>query len=378
MSDPVERVAGALAKPEEARWFRAPGRVNLMGDHTDYNDGLVLPMAIDREAVIAAHPRSDGRVRVRSLDERPGRNVVEIAADGEDEPSGVSPGWGRYVAGVMRALAELGRRPVGLEAVLASSVPPGGGLSSSAALEVACALALADAAGSILSPHELARACQRAEQLATSVRSGIMDQLCSLAGREGAALRIDCRTLDVRPIPMPATVSVIVVHSGVRRSLEASAYGDRRAACEALAARLGVPALRDATAAQVRGDPLGRHVVSEIARVDQTVDALQHRDFARLGALLSESQRSLRDDFCVSTPELDALCEALEDAGALGARLTGAGFGGCVVALADVEAAAGVAERAADGYRSQTGLQPSVFRPRAAAGAGPAQPPSGD
>jgi galactokinase len=350
------------------RAFRAPGRVNLIGDHTDYNDGFVLPAAVELQCVVDYGVSSDGLVRLRSTD---AGGVVELPADGSEEPSEVEPRWGRYAAGVLRTLAELGRPPVGLDGVVSSTVPLGAGLSSSASLEVAVALALCDAAQLELALLDLARACQRAEQIATGVPSGIMDQLASLAGRRDHALLIDCRSLDIEPIPVPAELAVLVVHSGVSRALAGSAYAERRRDCERIAARLGVPALRDATLEQVADEPRARHVVSENARVLEAARALRSGDVDALGPLLAASHASLRDDFEVSTPELDALVEALVEAGALGARLTGAGFGGSVVALAGQDDGARILETATVQYRAETGRKPHGFVCRPADGAGP-------
>jgi galactokinase len=370
--DAAARVAAALGSGGGERWFRAPGRVNLIGEHTDYNDGLVLPLAVDRSCVVAARPGDV--VRVRSLDTG---SVVELAPDGAFDPAATRPAWGRYVAGVVAELAALGRPAVGLEAVLASDVPLGAGLSSSAALEVACAVALADAAGWTAPPAALAEACRRAEELATGVPCGIMDQLASVAGVAGHALLVDCRDLDVRPVALPPRLAILVVHSGVARSLDASPYAERRRACEELARRLGVPALRDATEGQVAHEPLGRHVVSENARVLAAANALEDGDLARLGELLVASHASLRDDFRVSVPELDVLVEELLGAGALGARLTGGGFGGCVVAVCDELEADGIARVATERYAGRTGLEPRPFRCRAMGGAGPLDRPAG-
>ena len=346
--------------------FRAPGRVNLIGDHTDYNEGFVLPAAIELACVIDFQPRGDGVVSLRS-DDLPG--TVELRADGSTEPSRVEPGWGRYAAGVVRTLAELGRPPGGLEGTLVSSVPLGAGLSSSAALEVAVALALCDAAGFERGVLELAEACRRAEEIATGVPCGIMDQLASLAGRRDHALLIDCRSLAIEHVPIPPSLAVLVVHSGVSRALAGSAYADRRRACEEAAARLGLRSLRDATPEQVADDPLARHVVSENERVVAAARALREGDEEALGPLLLASHASLRDDFRVSTSALDALVDELVDAGALGARLTGAGFGGSVVALARQDEAAAILETATTRYRGETGHLPHGFICRAAAGA---------
>jgi galactokinase len=351
----------------QVRSYRAPGRVNLMGDHTDYNEGFVLPMAIDREAVVTARRTGDGRVRVRSGG-HPG--VVEVAADGSDEPRTVRPEWGRLVAAVVASAARRGRPPVGIDAELESTVPEGSGLSSSAAVEVACALALAGAAGQDLDPLEAARLCQAAEQAATGVPAGVMDQLTSLVGVEGAALLIDCRSLGFQPVPIPDGLAIVAVNSGIPRRLEETPYAERRAACEEAARRLGLRALRDATIDEVRDDPLARHVVTENARVHETAAALRSGDGHRLGRLFSESHASLRDDFRVSTEQLDVLVEELERAGAYGARLTGAGFGGSVVAACPGEAVDEVAA-ATHAYRRRTGRTAAVFRCRAVRGAGP-------
>ena len=346
--------------------FRAPGRVNLIGDHTDYNDGFVLPLAIQLECIVRARARDDGRIRLRSSDV-PGE--LDIAADGSTEPREVA-GWGRYAAGLARVLRDRGRPPHGLEGVVSSTVPLGSGLSSSAALEVALALALCEAAAFELPALELALACQEAELVATGVPCGIMDQLAAVAGVAGHAQLIDCRSHDAPPIPLPASLDVLVVHSSVARERSGSAYAERREACEAVAARLGLRALRDATPEQVADEPRARHVVSENARVLAAADALIAGRMDELGPLLRESHVSLRDDYEVSTPELDTLVVALEGAGALGARLTGAGFGGCVVALTPAGAATDVAARAGVRYRAETGLEPRSWICEAADGAG--------
>ena len=344
--------------PDEERWFSAPGRVNLIGGHTDYNEGFVLPVAIDLSCTVRATPRSDGLVRLRSLDVD---GEVELAADASTAPANLDDVWGRYAAGVLRALAVRGRSAVGIDAVISSTVPLDAGLASSAALEVALALALCDAADFELPQLELALACQEAEQEATGVPCGIMDQLTSIAGKRGHALLIDCRSFEVKPIPLPPRLAVLIVHSGMSRALVDSAYAERRRACEAVAARLGLSSLRGATADQVADEPCARHVVSENARVLQAARAVEVGDVAALGPLLNASHRSLRDDFEISTPELDALVDALLGAGAIGARLTGAGFGGCVVGLADRDVADRIVETAAGRYWAATGHQPHAY-----------------
>jgi galactokinase len=353
--------------PDRERWFRAPGRVNLIGDHTDYNEGFVLPVAIDLSCIVRATPNDDGVVRIRSesID-----GEVELKADGGTDPTDVEHGWGRYAAGVVVTLAERGRPPVGMDAVISSTIPLGAGLSSSAALEVAVGLALCDLAGFALPRLDLALACQEAEQVATGVPCGIMDQLTSVAGVDSHALLIDCRSHEIKPIPLPPRLAVLIVHSGMSRALVDTEYGERREACEATAALLGLAALRDATPEQVAGEPRARHVVSENARVLEAAAALQQGDVAALGPLLNASHESLRDDFDVSTPELDVLVEELRAAGAVGARLTGAGFGGCVVGLASGDEAHRIVETAAGRYRQKTGNESRAFVFRAVDGAG--------
>ena len=353
--------------PETERWFRAPGRVNLIGDHTDYNEGFVLPVAVDLGCTVRGKRRLDGVVRVRSLDVD---GEVELAADGSTDAASIPDVWARYAAGVVRSLAKRGREPVGFDAVVSSTIPLGAGLSSSAAFEVALAFALCDVADLELSPLELALACQEAEQEALGVPVGIMDQLASVEGKRNHALLIDCRSLDVRPIALPPRLAVLILHSGMSRALIDSEYAERREACESMAALLGVSALRDATPEQVVDEPRARHVVSENARVLEAAEALASGDVAALGPLLNASHQSLRDDFEVSTPELDALSQALRDAGAIGARLTGAGFGGCVVGLAGRDEAERIVETAAGHYWAETGHQPRAFVFRAVDGAG--------
>jgi galactokinase len=366
----VSAIVGRLGgDPSRVRLTRAPGRVNLIGDHTDYNDGFCLPMAIDRDCVVGATPGRAVRVRAESLDAE-GR--VDLPARGPSPTA--ETGWGRFVAAATHVVSDRFGPVSGVDLAVSSTVPIGSGLSSSAALCVALVGALGGPPTGDADRVELARAARDVEVLATGVPVGLMDQLASVFGRRDAALFLDCRTLDVVPVPLPATLAVGVVHSGLARSLESSAYAERREACAAAARRLGLPALRDATTAQVADDPIARHVVSENARVVAAVEALRRGDVTTLGALMGDSHASLRDDFRVSTPELDTLVEALLDAGAIGARLTGAGFGGCVVAVTAPDRREEVLTRAGDRYRTLTGLEPRAFAVRAVDGAGPLEP----
>ena len=306
----------------------APGRVNLIGDHTDHTGGLVLPMAIDLGTTVEGTSGGD-RVVLRSPVE-PEPAVVPLDVG---DPAESSPGWARYVAGVV---AEL-RPAVGLDGTVRTTLPVGAGLSSSAALEVALALALGFQGTAV----DLARIGQRAEQRASGVPCGIMDQLASAAGVEGHALRIDCTTLELTPVPIPAGLEVVVADSGQRRQLATSAYAERAAACQAAQAAIGP--LREATVADLQaiGDPIvrrrARHVITENARVDELAAAFTTGDRSVMREAMAASHASLRDDFEVSTTVLDALVTALMAVdGVIGARLTGAGFGGCVVALVEL------------------------------------------
>lgn len=305
----------------------APGRVNLIGDHTDYMGGLVLPMAIQLTTTVEAVTGGDA-VELTSA-QFDGAAHVPLPVD---DPAAVEPGWARYCAGVA---AELGSTS-GLVGTVDSEIPPGAGLSSSAALEVATALAL----GFGGSPLELARVCRAAEERATGVPCGIMDQLASAAGRAGHALLIDCATEQVDHVEVPDEFAFWVVHSGERRSLDASSYALRRAECETAAGVVGPLPTVALAAIDALEDPVvrarARHVRSECDRVGRAATALATGDAAAMGALMVASHRSLRDDFEVSTSGIDSLVlAALDRPGVHGARLTGAGFGGCIVVLAD-------------------------------------------
>jgi galactokinase len=306
----------------------APGRINLIGEHTDHTGGLALPVAVDLGVTVTGAPGGDAVVL--TSDGEPGVVHLPLAADGGTDDAAHGPQWGRYVAGVV---AEV--RPArGFTGTVSADLPAGVGLASSAALELAVALAV----GFDGSATELALACQRAEQRVAGVPCGVLDQLASASGVAGAALLVDCTTLTVTPVPVPDGVELLVVHSGQARRLAASPYAERRAACEEAQRRLGP--LRHADEADVAtiDDPVlrrrARHVVRENARVLAASEALAAGDAALVGRIMGEGHASLRDDFEVSTPALDALVEALGALpGVYGARLTGAGFGGCAVAL---------------------------------------------
>ncbi len=344
---------------------RAPGRVNLIGEHTDYNQGHVLPLALDRTVTVVAAPRDDAAVRAHSL---------EFGEDAAFPLDGIQPladgGWRNYVRGVAWALSGAGHSLRGLDLLIAGDVPIGAGLSSSAALEVALTAAFRAACGLSIDDRELALLAQRAENDFVGVQCGIMDQLAAVFGRRDHALLIDCRSLEVEPLPLPLEqlgMRLIIVDSAVRRTLSQSAYNQRRHECLRAADLLGVAALRDVdeSSLESRGKALpqhlfrrARHVVTEEARVLAAASALRCGDLDALGRLLFESHESLRDDFCVSCPELDLLVElAGRVDGVLGARLTGAGFGGCTLNLVREEAVDEFRRRVVGEYRRATGLR---------------------
>jgi galactokinase len=345
---------------------QAPGRANLIGEHTDYNEGVVLPAALELRTVVGGR-RSD-RIRLRSIGR--GRPITVDPASGR----GPTKGWGRYVTAVVRALREDGRAVRGIDGVIASNLPSGTGLSSSAALEVAVALAVVDEP---MSSVELARVCQRAENVHVGVRSGIMDQLASLSARRGAALFIDCRSLETSDVAIPGDLRLLVVDSGQRRQLSGGDYNRRREECEEAARLLGVAALRDASAEQVATAKLppplaarARHVVTENARVLAAVEALRSDDRARIGELFAASHASLATDFEVSTPALDALVEiAGHTDGVIAARMTGAGFGGCTVNLVEVGRAEAAIAAITSAYLERTGREARAWLSAPAAGA---------
>jgi galactokinase len=364
----------------------APGRVNLIGEHTDYNDGFVLPIAIDRVCVAVGAPAADPartRLVAAELGEAAELDLGQVIEVGEGPRRIARGSWLSYIAGVAAQFQRLpGVRGLpNLDIALASSVPIGGGLSSSAAVEVAMATLLEQVVGVSLDDVDKARLCQRAEHEFAGVPCGIMDQLVSVMGRRDHALLIDCRSQEVMAIPMPPPerVSVVVINSNVRHALAGGEYAARRTACESAARALGMVTLRDADMGMVErararlGDVQfrrARHVITENARTLEAARALRAGDLESMGRLMRASHESLRVDYQVSCTELDSLVElASEVPGVFGARMTGGGFGGCVVALLRPEAAAPAAARIGDGYRRAFGRDCTAYPTRASDGA---------
>ena len=353
---------------------RAPGRVNLIGEHTDYNDGFVFPLAIDRAAYIALRPRADGRVLAISLDMDDRR---EFALG--DLRSPIEVEWIDYLIGVAWVLQERGYPPRGWEGVVGGDVPIGSGLSSSAALELAVARAFYCVSDFDWDAKAMALACQTAENEWLGVNCGIMDQMISAAGLQDRALLIDCRSLETESAPLPSGSAVVILDTGTRRGLVDSAYNERRQQCEAAARHFDLPALRDIDSAtfaerahelDVLSRKRARHVIHENERTLRARDAMNAGDAVALGKLMIESHISLRDDFEVSSPALDAIVDcAKADESCFGARMTGAGFGGCAVALVQAESAKDFVERVSNCYLEATGIQPSLYVTRASAGA---------
>lgn len=361
---------------------RAPGRVNLLGEHVDYNAGWVLPAAIDRATYVAFAPAVGDASEIWAADFKDG---VRFKFEGRLEPGGL-PEWGRYPAGVAWALGLKGLSVRPIQAVIASEVPRGAGLSSSASVELAFAVAWKSLGKWSLPPMEMALACQRAENEYVGVNCGIMDQAASACGEAGRLLVLDCRSLTYETLPLPESAAIIIADTGVRHSLTASAYNSRRAACEEAVRflKLELPyqpaSLRDVHPAdfdrlremlphevQLRA----RHVIEEIERTRKAIPLLKSGDLAAFGQLMNACHVSLRDLYEVSCPELDtmvSIAQSLE--GCYGARLTGAGFGGCTVNLVDRRQADGFVRRLAESYERKTGRTTEIYVCRASDGAG--------
>ena len=363
--------------------YRAPGRVNLIGEHTDYNDGFVLPAAIGFSCWTAVAPRNDRRLIVHS------ENFSEtIEADLDDLKPFPESTWANYPLAVAWALEQAGNRLTGANMYLVGDLPLGAGLSSSAAIEVSTGFALLDISGLSIDRTRLALMCQRAENEFVGARCGIMDQFVSCHGQADHALLLDCRSFEMRMLPIPADVSLVICNTMVKHELGASEYNTRREECEEAVRALGkalpsIRALRDVTAAQLEEHrgllsnviyKRAHHVVTENDRVLQTAEAFQSGAIEKLGQLMADSHRSLRKDYEVSCPELDILVEiAARQRGVWGARMTGGGFGGCSINLVDVAHAQEFQQKVSAAYRSATGLHPDIYVCKASQGAEPVE-----
>lgn len=368
-----------LYGPGEARIFRAPGRVNLIGEHTDYNLGFVMPAAIDFYTWVAISPRDDRRLVIRSENFQ---ETVEFDLDEkEPQPRGH---WSNYPRGVAVMLERAGHRLRGADLLVRGEVPVGSGLSSSAAIEVATGFALTSVENISLERMELAKLCQRAENEFVGMRSGLMDQFASCFGEEGSALMLDCRSLDYYPLPVPSNVRLVIANTMVKHELASSEYNLRRAECEEGVRILSqslprVQSLRDVTLDDLeahRGElsevvyKRCRHVVSEDGRVLEAKKAFEDGDLGRFGLLMAASHASLRDDYEVSCAELDLMVEAASQVeGVYGARMTGGGFGGCTVNLVGHDAVKLFQEQVAARYEKATSIKPEIYVCTAAQGA---------
>jgi galactokinase len=360
--------------------FRAPGRVNLIGEHTDYNDGFVMPAAIEFATWVAVGKRNDRILRVHS---QQFDDTKELSLDGLAGPP--RKHWSDFVRGVAAVLEIAGYKLTGADMAIDGLVPIGAGLSSSASLEVAAAVALLSVAEAKCPPLDLAKACQRAEHEYVGTRCGIMDQFAAVFGRSGCALLLDCRSLKDEALAIPRDVRLLICNTMVRHELAGGEYNRRRADCEAAVRILqrhapNVQALRDVTPTDLERYRSElpelvyrrcRHVVSENQRVLVAGSSLKSCDLARFGQLMYESHRSLRDEYEVSCRELDVLVEiASECEGVYGSRMTGGGFGGCTITLVASDAVEAVTPRLREEYEKKTNIKPDVYACSAAQGAG--------
>ena len=357
---------------------QAPGRVNLIGEHTDYNGGFVLPCAIDYHTVITGSRRNDDRVRVIAVDYDGEEDEFDLGKPIQPRKNLL---WANYVRGVTKHLLEAGHRLGGANLVISGNVPQGAGLSSSASLEVATGQFFKSLFDLAISPTEIAQIGQRAENLFVGCNCGIMDQLISAQGKAGHALLIDCRSLETQSFSMPADLEVVIINSNVKRGLVGSEYNTRREQCETGARFFQQPALRDVTLEQFNAvahelDPVVakrvRHVLTENARTVEAASALEKGDLKRMGELMAESHASMRDDFEITVPQIDTLVEivkaAIGDKG--GVRMTGGGFGGCVVALIPEDLVDTVQQAVANEYEAKTGIKETFYVCKPSQGAG--------
>jgi galactokinase len=380
----IERILAGFADMsggENPRLFRAPGRVNLIGEHTDYNNGFVLPMAIDLETIVAAVPTKGREVRVRALDVDGEEAIIDLDREGTKQRGA----WLDYVEGPIRMLQERGATLAGADLVFASSIPIGSGLSSSAALEISVSTAMLRISGAEMDPLEIAFAAQKAEHEYVGTRSGLMDQLASVFGKAGHALLIDCETNERDEVPLEiGENSVVVCDSKVKHELASSAYNERREECEAAVEyfkkmKPEVSSLRDVTLRDLETSGNGlsdviqrrcRHVITENDRTLAAAAAFREADLETIGELMYGSHRSLRDDYEVSCPELDLLVEtASAITGVHGARMTGGGFGGCTVNLIRTDQIDEFRSKISKRYKDEFGKDPEVFPVTASDGA---------
>jgi galactokinase len=365
---------------------RAPGRVNLLGEHVDYNEGFVLPAAIDRATILACRPSGSSRSSILALD-LGSETSFDLKSIQNKKTSKATPlpGWGLYPSGMQRSLDEEKLKTPGMDAVFASDVPRGAGLSSSASVEMAFGVAWEKLGGWTMTPMHMAKLGQRAENQYVGVNCGIMDQFASACGVKDHLLFLDCRSLDWQAVPLPGQVAIVIANTNVRRALAGSAYNDRRAACEEAVLILreylpGILSLRDVSLQDFNSlahhlpelvEKRARHIVEEIDRTRLAGNILADNDIVRFGRLMNECHVSLRDLYQVSCPELDAMVEtAWSLPGCYGARLTGAGFGGCTVNLVAQDAVVTFSRELAQGYKRKTSLKPEVYICHAADGAG--------
>ena len=362
----------------EPRIYRAPARVNLIGEHTDYNEGFVMPAAINFSTRVTVTPRDDRVIAVSS------ENFQEtFKFDLDDTKASAKGHWSDYVRGVALTLEQAGYRLKGAQLQIRGDVPIGAGLSSSASIEVATGYALLQHSGFAIERIELAKLCQRAEQNFVGMRCGIMDQFVACHGQEGRALLLDCRSLEYELLPLPEDVRLVICNTMVKHQLAGSEYNQRRSECEEGVHHLAralpdVRALRDVSLAdlEAHGRELPeavyrrcRHVISENARVLQAKTALENRDLSEFGQLMNESHRSLRDDYEVSCAELDLMVELAREAhGVYGARMTGGGFGGCTINLVKAESCTDFTDSVAREYERSTGVAPEIYVCRAVPG----------
>jgi galactokinase len=357
-------------------WARAPGRVDLMGSHTDYNLGCILTLPIDRDVWIAARPRADRTVRLQSLNlDAASEFALDSIIRDAEQP------WSNYVRGVAAVLQAEGCALRGFDGVIHGTVPIGSGLSSSAALECVTATVFESLGGWRLDPVRKALLCQRAENQFVGVNCGILDQYTSCVGRAGCALLLDCLDLSSRPVALPSDICVVICDTRSKRELAGSEYGLRRAQCEDGARRLGVKALREVTLAQFQQQEAElaevvarrcRFILEEHARVMQLADALAAGDRAAIGQLTADSFRGACALYEIGAPAMDAMIAAMRSGpGVVGARQAGAGFGGCLVAFVAQEQAVAFAAVVRDHYLAATGVSPDIYPVQAAAGAGP-------